>query len=131
MMSLNNPLATVLSRIQNAERLGKRELTTHVNSKVIRAVLQILKDEGYIAAFTETPDKKGASLTITLCGRLNKTGVITPKFNVKTEDFVQFEKRYLPAKDFGALILTTNKGVITHKKAKEENVGGKLIAYVY
>lgn len=130
-MTMNNPLAAVLSRIQNAERLGKREFTTHVNSKVIRAVLQILKDEGYIAGFSETPDDKGSTLTVQLSGQLNRTGVITPNFDVGMGDFVQFEKRYLPAKDFGVLILTTNKGIVTHKKAKEENAGGKLIAYAY
>jgi len=130
-MTLNNPLAAVLSRIENAERVGKRHVTTHVNSKTIRAVLAILKEEGYIADVSEQEDAKGNLLTITLSGRLNKTGVITPGFNVRTDTFVQFEKRYLPAKDFGVLILTTNKGIVTHKKAKEENVGGKLLAYAY
>ncbi len=130
-MSMNNPLAAVLSRIQNAERVGKREFTTQVNGKLIRAVLQILKEEGYLTEFRENEDSKGNTLTITLSGTLNKTGVITPNFNVNGSTFVQFEKRYLPAKDFGVLILTTNKGVLTHKKAKEENVGGKLIAFAY
>lgn len=130
-MTMNNPLAAVLSRIQNAERIGKREITTKANSTVIREVLSIMKDEGYIAGFEEHQDAKGNYLTITLSGRLNKTGVITPNFNVTTDGFVRFEKRYLPAKDFGVLILTTNRGIITHKRAKEENVGGKLIAYAY
>jgi small subunit ribosomal protein S8 len=39
--------------------------------------------------------------------------------------------RYLPAKEFGILIMTTPKGVMTHKQAKEENIGGILLAYVY
>lgn len=130
-MTMNNPLAAVLSRIQNAEKLGKREFTTHVNSKVIRSVLSLMQEEGYIAGFVETKDSKGAFLTVTLAGALNKTGAIMPRFNVGVDEFTRFEKRYLPAKDFGILILTTNKGIMTHKKAKEENVGGKLIAYAY
>lgn len=130
-MSMNNTLAAVLSRIKNAERLGKREFTTTVNSKMIRAVLEIMKTEGYILGFEEQKDAKGDLLTVKLSGRLNDAGVITPNFNVNNETFVQFEKRYLPSKDFGVLILTTNKGIITHQKAKEENVGGKLIAYAY
>lgn len=130
-MTMNNPLAAVLSRIRNAERIGKRQFTTRVNSKIIRAVLDIMAEEGYIAGYEQTEDSKGDLLTIMLTGRVNNAGVITPSFNVSRQGFVQFEKRYLPSKDFGVLILTTNKGIITHKKAKEEGVGGKLIAFAY
>jgi small subunit ribosomal protein S8 len=130
-MSMNNPLANVLSRIQNAGRVGQQELTTHCNSKVIKAVLAIMKDEGYIAGFEEITDKKGDLLTIQLSGQLNKTGVVTPNFTVKQTSFEMFEKRYLPAKDFGVLIVTTNQGIMTHKQAKEQKLGGKLIAYAY
>lgn len=130
-MTMNNTLAAVLSKIENAQRTNKPEVTTLSSSKVIKAVLEILKEEGYITSWEEHEDVKGNFLTIVLSGRLNRTGVITPKFNVTTSGFVGFEKRYLPAKDFGILILTTNKGIITHKQAKEENVGGKLLAYAY
>ncbi len=130
-MTMNNPLAAVLSRMLNAERLGKRQVATHLNSSGIRAVLDILKEEGFIAGYETTKDLKGDLLTITLAGRINKTGVITPRFNVKNDAFVTFEKRYLPAKDFGVLILTTTKGIMTHKQAKEANLGGRLIAYAY
>jgi small subunit ribosomal protein S8 len=130
-MSMNNPLAAVLSKIQNAEKVGKREIVTLCNSKMIRQVLEILKTEGYVADVEEITDAKGNALKITLSGMVNDTGVITPNFNVGTDGFVSFEKRYLPSKDFGVLILTTNKGVITHKEAKEQNVGGKLIAFAY
>ncbi len=130
-MSMNNPLAAVLSRIQNAERIGKKGFTTKCNSNLIRQVLTILKEEGYIEGFEETKDAKGNLLTVKLSGNLNKTGVITPNFNVGVDEFVRFEKRYLPAKDFGVIILTTNKGIITHKQAKEANVGGNLIAFAY
>ena len=130
-MTMNNPLAAVLSRMLNAVRLGKRQIATHLNSIGIRAVLDILKEEGFIAGYETTKDLKGDLLTITLAGRINKTGVITPRFNVKSDAFVTFEKRYLPAKDFGVLILTTTKGIMTHKQAKEANLGGRLIAYAY
>lgn len=130
-MSMNNPLANVLSRIQNAERIGKREFTTTSNSNVIKAVLNIMTSEGFIASFDETEDKKGNSLTIKLNGNVNKIGVITPNFTVQNDSFEMFEKRYLPAKDFGVLIITTNKGIMTHKQAKEQRLGGKLLAYAY
>ena len=50
---------------------------------------------------------------------------------MKKEEFEKFEKRFLPAQDFGILILTTNQGVMTHKEAKERKIGGRLLAYVY
>jgi len=130
-MAMNNPLAAVLSRIQNAEKVGKREFTTQCNSKVIKAVLTIMKEEGYIAGFSETEDNKGALLSVTMSGQLNKMGVVTPNFTVTSDNFEMFEKRYLPAKDFGVLIVTTSKGIMTHKQAKEAKIGGKLLAYAY
>ena len=61
----------------------------------------------------------------------NKIGVVTPNFTVQQNSFEMFEQRYLPAKDFGVLIVTTNKGIMTHKQAKERRLGGKLLAYAY
>lgn len=130
-MTMNNPLASVLSKLQNAQRLGSSDITTKSNSKVIRAVLKIMQENGYIASFSETEDKKGNLLTLKLSGMLNKTGVVTPNFTVKAGNFEMFEKRYLPAKDFGVLIVTTSKGMMTHKQAKEQNLGGKIVAYAY
>jgi small subunit ribosomal protein S8 len=130
-MSMNNTLATILSRMQNAERIGQMTFTTYANSRVIKAVLVIMKDNGYIADFEETEDRKGNILTVKLSGKLNKTGVVTPNFTVKNNNFEMFEKRYLPARDFGILIVTTNQGIMTHKQAKDQKLGGKLIAYAY
>ena len=60
-----------------------------------------------------------------------KCGAIKPNFSVKKDGFEKFEKRYLPAKDFGVLIVSTSQGIMTHVEAKEKKLGGKLIAYVY
>ncbi len=67
----------------------------------------------------------------TLAGQINDCGVIKPRYSVKTDDLEKFEARYLPAQDFGVLILTTTKGVLTHTQAKNGGVGGKLLAFVY
>jgi small subunit ribosomal protein S8 len=130
-MTMNNPLAAALSRIQNAERINKSELTTLASSNTIKAVLAILQREGLIGQFEETKDRKGNFLTIKLIGNINKVGVVTPNFTVKRGNFEMFEKRYLPAKDFGILVVTTSRGIMTHKQAKEQKLGGKLLAYAY
>jgi len=50
---------------------------------------------------------------------------------VQKGNYEKFEKRYLPAKDFGMIIVSTNQGIMTHIEAKEKGLGGRLLAYVY
>ncbi len=130
-MSLNDPLANVLSFIKNYENLGRKELATSNNSKVIRTILAILQEEGYIGSFEELDDGKGKVIKISLIGKINKIGVIKPRFAIKKADFEKFEKRFLPARGFGILILSTSQGIMTNTKAKEKGVGGKLLCYCY
>lgn len=130
-MTLNDPLANVLSAIQNAEQRGKNEITTLNNSDFIRRVLDLLVREGYLQGYEQHEDAKGNSLTITLNGTINKIGVIKPRFQVQRTEFERFEKRFLPAKGFGHLLISTTKGLLTHEEAKQHGVGGTLIAYCY
>jgi small subunit ribosomal protein S8 len=128
---LNDPLANVLSYINNHEKLGRKEILVANNSKLIRKVLSILQDNSYLGEFSEIEDGKGKLLKIFLLGNINKIGVIKPRFNVKKDDFEKFEKRYLPAKDFGIIIVSTSQGIMTHIAAKEKAIGGRLICYCY
>jgi small subunit ribosomal protein S8 len=130
-MSLNDPLSNVLSAIKTYDSLGKRELTTKSNSAFIRKVLTLLQDNQYIGGSEEIEDGKGNILKVNLIGRINGIGVIKPRFSVKRENYDKYEKRFLPAKDFGIIIVSTNKGLLTHTQAKEKNLGGKLICYCY
>jgi len=128
---LNDPLANVLSYMNNHERLGRKEITVANNSKLIRTVLGILNENNYVGEVKEIEDGKGKLLNISLLGNINKVGVIKPRFNVKKSDYEKFEKRYLPAKDFGVLIVSTSQGLMTHNQAKEKGLGGRLICYCY
>jgi len=130
-MSLNDPLAAVLSDIQNSEKNGKKELTTKYNSKLIRTILQILQQKMYLGSFEEIDDGKNKILKLNILGNINKIGVVKPRFSVTKNNFVKFEKRFLPAKDMGVLILTTSKGTMTHHEAKKQGIGGKLLCYCY
>lgn len=130
-MSLNDTLASVLSQIDNANKVGKTSVTTLFSSKLTKQVLEIMKDAGYIGEVEEIVDQKGNYLTIQLTGTLNKCGVIKPRFAIKKTDFEKFEKRFLPAKGFGFIIVSTNDGLLIHNQAKEKNIGGKLISFCY
>jgi small subunit ribosomal protein S8 len=130
-MTQNDPLADVLSSIVNYENVGKRELDVKGSSKIIKKVLEIMKDHLYIGEYKAINDIKGEFLTISLLGNVNKCGVIKPRFSVRKNNYEKFEKRYLPARGFGLLIVSTPKGIMIHEDAKEKGMGGKLIAYVY
>ncbi|MBT3940749.1 30S ribosomal protein S8 [Candidatus Woesearchaeota archaeon] len=130
-MVTTDNLANVLSAIKNAEAAGKNELTVRPSSKVIVAVLDIMKKEKYIADFDARKDLRGGTIVVKLAKQINNTGVIKPRFSVTLDKLEKFEKRYLPAKDFGRIILTTSKGIMTHLEAKENKLGGVLLAYIY
>jgi len=127
---LQDPLADVLSAIKNAEKIGQKEILTRA-SKEIRAVLEILQNDGFITGFEMIDNGKSGKFKIELKGKVIDCNVIKPRYAVGVKEFEKWEKRYLPGREFGILILTTPKGFLTHKKAKEMNVGGKLVAYCY
>ena len=124
-------LANILSAIKNAENAGKSSVIVRPTSKVVKTVLNILKDLGYVQEVELIKDRRGGEAKVKLTGKINNIGEITPNFYVKVQDLRKFEKRYLPADGFGRLILTTPKGIVTNDKARELNSGGKLLAYVY
>jgi len=128
---LNDPLANLLSNILNAQKIGRTTCTSTPFSKLIKDVLDKMKANSYIGEYNVVEDNKGEVVVINLLGNINKCGVIKPRFSVKKGNYEKFEKRFLPAKDFGLLIISTTKGILTHYEAKEKGLGGKLIAYVY
>ena len=90
-----------------------------------------MNENNYIGSFEEIDDGKGGVLKINLLSNINKCGVIKPRFSTKQNGFEKWEKRYLPAKDFGIILVSTPQGIMTHSDAKEKSTGGKLLAYCY
>ncbi len=131
MMSMNDPLSTALSKMLNSERIGRKECTIKPVSTLIKKVFKIMNAHKYIGAFKETNDGKGGFIVINLLGNINKCGSVKPRFSCKVEEFTKFEKRYLLARGFGILLISTQQGLMTHDEAKKKNIGGKLIAYCY
>jgi len=128
---LNDALANALSKVLNAERRSKSECLIKPSSKIIKKVFEVMKDGNYIGNFVEISDNRGNVLKINLLGKINKCNAIKPRYAVKIDEFEKFEKRYLPAKGFGIIIISTNKGIVTLDEAKEKKMGGKLLAYCY
>jgi small subunit ribosomal protein S8 len=127
----HDPLSDAMALIKNAEMTGHMECEINPSSKLIGHVLRVMQEYGYIGNFEYVEDGRAGLFRVHLVGNINKCGAIRPRFAAKRNELEKFESRYLPAQDFGVLILTTTKGVLSHRQAKEEGVGGKLLAYVY
>jgi small subunit ribosomal protein S8 len=126
-----DPLADAMSVIKNAESVGKPECMIHPASKLIGTTLKVMADRGYIGEFEFVDDGKSGMFRVKLLGKINRCGVIKPRFAAKLADLEKWEKRFLPARNFGVLILSTSKGVMAHTDARSQSIGGQLLAYVY
>ncbi|MFT4303255.1 MAG: 30S ribosomal protein S8 [Candidatus Woesearchaeota archaeon] len=127
----NDPLSACLSKINNAEKVSKKNVEVSVVSNLIKSVLEILQKEDYIEGVDYAEIRNKISAIIKLKSQINKVGAIKPRFKVTYDDIEKFEQRYLPAKSFGLLVISTSQGLITNADAKSKKIGGKLIAYCY
>jgi small subunit ribosomal protein S8 len=130
-VTLLDPLADAMSSIYNSEIVGKPEVVIAPASSLLERVLQVMQARGYIGEFERIDDGKAGRFRIQLMGRTNRCGVIKPRYPVKRDGFERYEKRFLPAYNYGILIVTTPQGVMTHQEAKRLGIGGRLLAYVY
>lgn len=120
-----------MAMLKNAEMAGKRECIISPSSKLIGRVLKVMQDEGYITQFEYVDDGRAGQFKVKLGGHINNCGVIKPRSSVRRGEMEKFEARYLPAQDFGYLVLTTTQGVMTNARAKQLGIGGKLLVYFY
>ena len=127
MSSLNN----ALSNINSAERRGKRQVLISPSSKVIVKFLQVMQQHGYIADFEHIDDHRRGKIVVNLNGRLNKVGVISPRYDVTISDYEHWVASLLPSRQFGYIVLTTSLGIMDHEEAKKRHTGGKILGFFY
>jgi len=120
-----------MSTIKNAGDAGKSEVIVEPAGKLLGAMLRVMQENGFIGGFEFIDDGRGGQFRVQLPGTINKCGAITPRFSVGMADMEYWESQYLPAKNFGILIVSTSKGVISHEQARGEGIGGQLLGYVY
>ena len=130
-MVLLDPLANALVNLKNCEVIGKREVVIHPASKIIAAVLRIMQKAGYIGEFEYIDDGRSGKFMVQLLGRINKAGVIKPRYPIKKNQIEKWEEQFLPARNFGLLIISTSQGIVSHNELRDLGIGGRLIAYVY
>ncbi len=127
---MTDRIADAINAIKTNEQIG-REGCTLLSTKLVKSILDVMKREDYIKDYEEFADGRVKKLRVTLANKINDIGVIKPRFSVGVREIQTYEMRYIPSRDFGILIVSTPRGMMTNKEAKEKNVGGRLIAYVY
>jgi len=127
MDTLSNGLTTIL----NNEVRNKRECVISPASKLLGRVLRIMQLNGYIGEFEFIDDGRAGKFKVQLLGRINKCGAIRPRFSIRVDEIETWEKKLLPSREMGILAISTSKGVISHKSAREKEIGGKLLAFIY
>jgi len=118
-------VSDTLNRIMNAKRARKEFLIVNKTSKLLINVLDIAKQQGNLDYTVE-----GNNLKINI-KNINEIKAIKPRYTVSTKNLDGYIRRYLPAKNFGFLIVSTDKGLMIHKEAQSKNLGGCLIAYIF
>ncbi|EKG12532.1 40S ribosomal protein S22 [Diplodia seriata] len=124
-------LNDALNAINNAEKAGKRQVLIRPSSKVIIKFLHVMQKHGYIGEFEEVDDHRNGKIVVQLNGRLNKTGVISPRYNVQLKDLEKWVVKLLPSRQFGCIVLTTSAGIMDHEEARRKHVAGKILGFFY
>ena len=124
-------LNDALLALRHADRDGKPKVEIAPTSKLIAEVLRIFREHHYIEEFTFVPNGRGGVYDVRLSRRINSCGVIKPRVAVAHDALERYESRFLPAQDFGLLVLSTHRGVVSQQEAREMKIGGRLLAYVY
>ncbi len=130
-MSLVDPVSDALVNIKNHEMAAKKECTFRPASKLLKEILKVMQKNNYVGKFEFIDDNREGLFKVELKGTINDCRAIKPRYAVKKNEFEKFEKRYLPSRDLGILIVSTPQGVKSHKETKKLGVGGRLLAYIY
>ncbi len=129
---MTDPIADLLVRIKNANAM-RHETVVVPTSKIKSAILEVLKNEGYIANYTVSNDTKSVT-TITLKYTENNQRVIKGLKRISKPSLHVYSKSEdLPKvlNGLGVAIISTSQGIMTDKQARKLNIGGEVLAYVW
>jgi len=132
-MHITDAIADMLTRIRNANS-AKHETVLVPASNMKRAIAKILVDEGYVKNFSVIDDGKQGQIKITLKYGEGKKGVIQGLRRVSKPGlriYTNCEDMPKVMKGLGVAIMSTSKGVMTDRQARQENVGGEILAFIW
>ena len=132
-MTMTDPIADMLTRIRNANTVG-HETVEIPASKMKKAIAEILKEEGYITDFDVIEDDKQGMIKVTMKYGANKERVISGIKKISKPGLKVYAKANDVPKVLGGLgiaIISTSKGIVSDKEARNLGVGGEVICYVW
>lgn len=134
-MSISDPIANMLTKIRNASN-ARHEKVDIPSSKLKVEIIKIFKNEGFIKNFKLVDDKKQGLIRIFLKYQNDqlRTPVITNIKRVSKPGLRQYSgNTELPRiyNGMGTVVVSTSKGVLTDKKAREQSVGGEILCYIW
>lgn len=132
-MQITDTIADLLTRIRNASA-AKHETVEIPASNIKKSIVQILFEEGYIRKFIVTDDGKQGMIKIFLKYTEDKRPVITGLKRVSKPGlriYSNVEEMPKVMKGLGVALISTSKGVMTDRKARKENVGGEVLAFIW
>lgn len=132
-MTMTDPIADLLTRIRNINRLGRRSVVAP-HSRVKEDILKVLKREGFIEDFAVSEEDERKNLQITLKYGPEGEHVINTIERVSTPGCRVYRKvtEFRPIlHGMGIAILSTSKGVLSDQEARTQNVGGEVLCNVY
>lgn len=131
---ITDPISDYLTRIRNAANAGHRVVTIPA-SNLKKEITKILFDQGYILSYKFEDDSVQGNIKIALkYDKLSKKPVIKKLERISKpglRKYVSSTEMPRVLNGLGIAIVSTSKGVMTNKKAKQENVGGEVLCYVY
>ena len=130
---MTDPIADMLTRIRNA-LMVKKETVEIPASNMKREIARILLEEGYVKDVKEVEDEHNGKLVVTLKYTDRHQSVISGLERVSKPGLRSYSGAQTMPKvlgGFGIAIVSTNKGIMTDKQAKANNVGGEVLCYVY
>lgn len=133
-MAANDTIADMLTRIRNAN-LARHQTTNVPATKMTRSIAQVLQQEGYIGEFEEAEEGVKRNLVISLKYKgKNRQPIITTLKRVSKPGLrVYSNKKDLPRVlgGIGIAIISTSSGIMTDREARQQNVGGEVLCYVW
>ncbi len=132
-MSVSDFIADQLTVIRNAIMAGKKTVTVK-RSKMLVQVLEIAKREGFIENFKEIEDKKQGEVKVYLKYEVDETPVLTKLVRVSKpgrREFLKAKSIKSVVAGVGIAVISTNKGMMTDKEAKEQGIGGEVICHLW
>lgn len=132
-MAVSDPIADLLTRIRNANTVNNDRIEVP-GSKMKKAIVEILKSEGFIRDYEWVDNGHQGTMRVFLKYGPNKTKVISGLRRISKPGLRVYAKKDQVPRVLGGLgiaILSTSKGIMTDKKARQDGLGGEVLCYIW